>query len=196
MRVGIDFDNTIVCYDGLFHKIAVAERLVPPNCGPAKTAIRDHLRAAGREHDWTALQGHVYGVGISEARPFWGAIQFLSDPPPGCEVLIISHRTRRPYRGEHLDLHAAARAWLSRHGLGDLLDAGAVHFEETREAKLEKIAATRCDAFVDDLPEFLADPAFPSAVQRILFDPGGIHAPNPLYACCASWDDIAHAFRA
>lgn len=196
MRIGIDFDNTIVCYDGLFHKIAVAERLVPRDCGPTKTEIRDHLRAAGRERDWTALQGRVYGTGISQAQPFRGAIQFLSDPPSGCEIWIVSHRTRRPYLGDDMDLHAAARTWLSCHGLDDLLDAGVVHFEETREAKLKRIAAIGCDAFVDDLPEFLADPEFPSEARRILFDPAGVHAPNPLYVCCGSWDDIADAVRA
>ena len=30
MLVGLDFDNTIVCYDGLFHWLAAERSFVPP----------------------------------------------------------------------------------------------------------------------------------------------------------------------
>ena len=29
MLIGVDFDNTIVCYDGLFHRVAVEQGLIP-----------------------------------------------------------------------------------------------------------------------------------------------------------------------
>ena len=44
--IGIDFDNTIVCYDDVFARVAVELGLVPPKVATSKTAIRDHLRAA------------------------------------------------------------------------------------------------------------------------------------------------------
>jgi hypothetical protein len=45
--IGIDFDNTIVCYDEVFGRVAVEQGLVPPHAATSKTAIRDHLRASG-----------------------------------------------------------------------------------------------------------------------------------------------------
>jgi len=186
MRIGVDFDNTIVCYDTVFHTTAVKHHLVPRSCGISKTEVRDYLRGIDREDDWTALQGLVYGDGMMDAAPFAGVIDFLRNPPDGFDAIIVSHRTRRPYRGD-ADLHAAALSWLSRHGLDDLMTRGAVHFEETREAKFAKIAGLGCDLFIDDLPEFLIDPAFPKAVRRILFDPGNLHPDALAYTRCASW---------
>ena len=62
MRIGIDFDNTIACYDGVFHAAAVARGLIPAEIPTDKTSVRNHLRAIGREPDWTELQGYVYGA--------------------------------------------------------------------------------------------------------------------------------------
>ena len=61
MTLGIDFDNTIVGYDQLFHRVAVERRLIPANLPPRKNDVRDFLRSQGREDDWTMLQGYVYG---------------------------------------------------------------------------------------------------------------------------------------
>ena len=43
-KIGIDFDNTIVFYDDLFHKIATEEKLIPSNFPTSKVLIRDYLR--------------------------------------------------------------------------------------------------------------------------------------------------------
>jgi len=190
IRIGVDFDNTIVCYDTVFHRTAVEHGLVPSSCGTSKTEVRDFLRACGREDDWTALQGLAYGDGMMLAHAFDGALDFLLSPPEGAVVTIISHRTRRPYRGD-ADLHAAARDWIERNGLRVLLDGNAVFFEETRNAKFARISALACDLFIDDLPEFLSDPAFPSNVRRILFDPANLHPEASVYSRCRSWRQVA-----
>ncbi len=39
---------------------------------PTKQAVRDFLRATGREADWTELQGIAYGPRIADAEPFPG----------------------------------------------------------------------------------------------------------------------------
>ena len=62
MRVGFDFDNTIVCYDDSFHAAAVERGLIPADVPADKKSVRDYCVAAGREDDWTELQGHVYGT--------------------------------------------------------------------------------------------------------------------------------------
>ena len=43
MRIGVDFDNTIVCYDTLFHRLAVEEGLIPPDIPPRKEIGRAHV---------------------------------------------------------------------------------------------------------------------------------------------------------
>src|SRR6266404_4116929 len=61
MRIGIDFDNTIACYDGVFHAAALERGLIPADIGRDKNSVRDHLNGAGRNDDFTELQGYVYG---------------------------------------------------------------------------------------------------------------------------------------
>jgi hypothetical protein len=194
-RIGIDFDNTLVCYDPLFHRLAVARGLIPTEVPPTKGEIRGFLRRAGREADWTALQGEVYGEQILEAEPFPGALEFLR----GCGHLgltpyVISHKTRFPFLGRHHDLHAAGHRWLAAHGFYDAsrgtLTPDRVYFELTKEAKLTRIAVLRCDAFIDDLPELLADPGFPAGVRRILFDPNGIPAGDQVDVRAGSWPEV------
>jgi hypothetical protein len=194
--IGVDFDNTIVCYDEVFGRVAVEQGLVPRHAATSKTAIRDHLRAAGQEDRWTELQGTIYGPRMMDAPPFPGIVEFFAAcRAAGIPVAIVSHRTRFPYLGERHDLHAAARDWLARHGFHDPdgigLPVERVFFEETKEAKLARIAAVGCTHFIDDLPELLTHPLFPANVRRILFDP---HAAGPLPAGTlrlTAWDQAA-----
>jgi hypothetical protein len=177
-RIGVDFDNTIVCYDAVFHALAVAKRWVPPAVTPTKQAIRAYLRAAGREDQWTELQGEAYGAAMSAAPAFAGAPEFFA----ACvrrevSVCIISHRTRHPYAGPPFDLHVSAQRWLDAMGFFDPQRVGLAHaqvfFEETPEEKLRRVVTCECTHFIDDLPEFLAAPGFPLAATRIHFDPRG-----------------------
>jgi len=193
--IGLDFDNTIVCYDEVFARVAIEEGLVPQGVAPTKSTIRDHLRRTGREEVWTELQGRVYGPLMRYAVPFPGALEFIAEAVRGgYDVAIVSHRTRYPYRGERHDLHAAARTWLTRHGCGDggsvgLADAR-IHFEESKDAKLRRIGVLGCRSFVDDLPEIVGSTDFPHDVDRILFDPAGITAPTASFVVARSWSEV------
>ena len=196
--IGIDFDNTIVCYDDVFARVAVELGLVPPEFATSKTAIRDHLRAAGQEDRWTELQGTIYGPRMPDAPPFPGVIEFFAAcRAAGMPVAIVSHRTRFPYLGERHNLHAAARDWLARHGFHDPAGIGLpidrVFFEETKEAKLARIAEVGCTHFIDDLPELLAHRLFPRHVRRILFDPRGEHVLIPGVDPASSWGQLSAA---
>ena len=42
--LGIDLDNTLVCYDGLFHSTAHEEALIDPAAPKSKERIRDSIR--------------------------------------------------------------------------------------------------------------------------------------------------------
>ena len=55
MRIGVDFDNTIVCYDEVFHRVALERKLISPSLRVNKGAVRDHLRTIGREDAWTEM---------------------------------------------------------------------------------------------------------------------------------------------
>lgn len=193
MRIGVDFDNTLVCYDRLFHELALELALIPATLPADKESVRDYLRATGREERWTELQGLAYGLRISEAVPFPGAQAYLRRCRElGIPVCVVSHKTRLPVRGPQVDLQQAARGWLAAHGFhepeGVGLPVDQVFFEETKAGKLERIAAQRCTHFIDDLPEFLQAPDFPQGVQRILFDPLSRHAGKGPLTCLSSWD--------
>lgn len=179
MRLGIDFDNTIVSYDALFHRVAVEQAVVPATCVVSKLAVRDHLRAAGKEDVWTTMQGYVYGARMDEAIAFPGALEFLAwARGAGIALAIISHRTRHPFLGPRYDLHESARRWVDTHltcGDRPLVAASSVFFTLTREEKIRCIDDWRCDYFIDDLPEVLDAAAFPSDTVKLLFDPDGVH---------------------
>ncbi|MBV9565683.1 MAG: hypothetical protein JOY90_35305 [Bradyrhizobium sp.] len=178
MRIGIDFDNTIACYDGVFHAAALARGLIPPDLARDKTSVRDHLNKCGCKDAFTELQGHVYGVRMDWVSPFPGFAEFIGAAQrAGHALFVISHRTRRPILGPAHDLHAAARSFLRDRGLvgtgPSQIDPERVFFEPTKEEKVARAAGLRCDLFIDDLPEILAMAAFPAKMRRILFDPSG-----------------------
>lgn len=196
IQLGIDFDNTIVCYDEVFHRLALAEGLIPASVPCDKTSVRDFLRAAGREDRWTAMQAVVYGERMPEGRPFPGVLDFFGAcAERGLRVSIISHRTRQPIVGEPCDLHAAAFRWLEANGLVDLVSREAIHFLETRAEKVARVGEAGCTHFIDDLPEFLAEPLLSPALGRILFDPARAVRSKPGLAVVSSWGEVRAMFE-
>ncbi|MBV8926681.1 MAG: hypothetical protein JOZ74_15030 [Bradyrhizobium sp.] len=190
MRIGIDFDNTIACYDGVFHAAALERGLIPENLGRDKNTVRDYLNDAGRADDFTELQGHVYGARMDLASPYPGFGEFVATArQTGHELFVVSHKTRHPILGASHDLHAAARGFLVARGLvgagGGQIDPDRVCFEETKQAKIARIAALDCEVFIDDLPEIFAVPGFPDKARRILFDPANQFAD---FACPRNLD--------
>jgi hypothetical protein len=196
LHLGVDFDNTIVCYDEVFHRLALAEGLIPSSVPCDKTSVRDFLRAAGREDHWTAMQAVVYGERMPEARPFPGVLDFFAAcAGRALRVSIISHRTRQPIVGEPCDLHAAALRWLEENGFVDLVSREAIHFLETRAEKVAQAGHVGCTHFIDDLPEFLAEPLLPPALRRILFDPARAVRSKPGLTVVSSWAEVEAMFE-
>lgn len=196
MHIGIDFDNTIACYDALFHRVCHEAGLIPAGLPANKSDVRNYLREQGREDDWTEIQGLVYGPRITEATPFPGVADFIRTARfRGIPVSIISHKTRHPYLGEKHDLHAAAHHFLEHHGIvGDgMLGLDAVSLEPTKEAKVDRIRTRGCTHFVDDLPEFLALVTLAADGQRILFDPNNLYEDTADWQRHSSWQTIAEA---
>jgi len=202
MVLGVDFDNTIVCYDPLFHQLAVERGLIPRQVPPRKNAVRDFLRQQGREADWTELQGCVYGARMVEAPPFPGVLDFfIRGRRQGLPLFILSHKTRLPAAGPAYDLHQTALAWLTAQGFFDPARGGLspdrVRFGATRPEKIGLIRAAGCTHFIDDLPETFLEETFPPHVGKILF---GQHPSPPILSpvkVMENWSQItAYVFPA
>jgi hypothetical protein len=195
MRIGIDFDNTMISYDAVFHATAVRRGLVDAATEQRKQAIRDTIRRApDGELSWQHLQGQVYGSLIADATMVAGVDKFLRRcRMMHCEVAIVSHKTEFGHHDrQRVNLRDAALGWMTAHKFfaddGFAIPSRNVFFEATRAEKLARIAALDCDWFIDDLAELLADPAFPPGVRRILFAPAQtVRAP---FLVCPSWAEI------
>ncbi len=201
ITLGVDFDNTIVGYDRLFHRVALDLGVIPPELPATKNAVRDHLNRQGNKAVFTEMQGTVYGARMAEAEECPGAKATLADlVRAGITIFIISHKTRTPLRGPPHDLHAAARGWLEVQGFFDASRVGLrreqVFFEPTKEAKLARIASCGCTHFVDDLPEILTHPAFPKSVTRILYDPSAQPSPSGINLRLAAWPQLPTLLKA
>ena len=198
MRIGIDFDNTIVSYDALFYKVAVNQTLVPADLPKSKLAVRDYLRKIDNEPAWTELQGYVYGTKMGDAKAYPLVIEFVKFArDKDISIAIVSHKTKYPFIGPKYDLHESARCWIANTLMdGDisLIEPDNVFFELTKEDKIARIADIECDYFIDDLPEILRMPGFPKNLKRILFDPEQIYKTDRLYTKLGSWRDISAFF--
>ena len=195
MRIGIDFDNTVVAYDEVFLSTARDRGLVPQGFIGSKQEIRDAIRLLpGGEISWQRLQSYVYGVGITEARLFQGVDRFLHRCwTKAVPIVIVSHKTEFGHHSAEINLRAAALEWLNVNGFFNQtygITAGEVYFESTRADKLARIASLGCTHFIDDLEEVLIDPAFPPRVTRILFSDTEIALRPAPYIVCPTWRDI------
>jgi hypothetical protein len=196
MRVGIDFDNTIACYDGVFHAAALEKGLIPADLNRDKNSVRDHLNGSGRNDDFTELQGYVYGARMELVSPYPGFAEFVEAArSAGHTLFIISHKTKHPILGPRHDMHAAARAFLTARGLVGAkphqINPTSVFFELTKEEKVARAAELRCEIFIDDLPEILEMQGFPSGMRRILFDPQSQFNGRDGFERRTSWAAIA-----
>jgi hypothetical protein len=199
MKVGIDFDNTLVSYDNVFLKAASEHNLLPQSFSGGKKDVRNAIRASAGEAAWTKLQAEVYGNRMAEARMIEGAKEFVAAcRESGATVNVVSHKTRFAAADPGgADLHAVARSWMeangffSKEGLG--LRREDIYFEPTREGKCRRIEALGCGYFIDDLEEVFREPSFPLGVQCFLLHRGDGPVPSGPFTAFASWDAITEA---
>lgn len=182
MVIGIDFDNTIVCYDRTFLEIAESLSIAIESGG---LSIKQQLARTIRsepsgEYRWSCLQGEAYGPRVQNAQPYPGFIDFASKAlREGHRVVIISHKTTFPSVGPQYPLRKHANQWIEQNLaplilLGFKLDTD-VFYEETQWSKAARIKTEACNFFVDDLEEILTHPEFPSSCRGIHFHPQSEH---------------------
>ncbi len=194
IKLGLDFDNTIACYETVIEILAEELLDLPPEVPRTKLGVRDHLRKSEREPEWSVFQGELYGPGMRYAQPFKGAVEaMLQLVDAGHQLVIVSHRSRRPYAGKPHDLHAAARGWVSEklQAVGLFTeDDNSVIFLESRKEKLQRISELGCYAFLDDLPEVLDAPEFPNSTKGVLFDPSGSYLEPKGQSRISAWSEL------
>jgi len=197
MRIGVDFDNTLVSYDDAFADVGREEGVLPIDFVGDKEAVRTVL--IQRRPDgliWESLQGQVYGRQIGRAKLFDGAREFLSRcrDEAGFEIFVISHKTKFAHHDPHeTNLRKAAIGWMKCQGFfrqsGGFISPAHVNFLDTRDDKVGRIAELRCDLFVDDLIEVLEHPAMPENCRKVKFR--GV--PQSRFEQYQSWQKINNA---
>jgi hypothetical protein len=196
MRIGLDFDNTIVGYDHLFVPTAVSLGWLTQDFAGGKTMVRDALRAkANGELRWQKLQAEIYGRRMPEALMIPGVREFLElCRERGVELSIVSHKTEHPAADPSLNLRQAARDWMAANDLFAFVPPERIFFEGSRESKIARIEELEVESFVDDLEEIFRHPDFPPSIRRLLLAPDG-SAPGP-FEVFATWSEISDAIFA
>jgi hypothetical protein len=195
MRIGLDLDNTLICYDQAFLRVGKEEGILPASFAGNKAAVKRALLVERPDGSlWEGLQGLVYGRRIDAATLFDGVTEFLGRCRNRADIVaIVSHKTERAHYDPKTDLRVAALQWMESRqffdtsGLG--LERGNVYFEGTRDDKVRRIRDLGCDVFVDDLAEVLIHGGMPAACRKILFGSD----PQIGFEQYASWHEVCDA---
>ena len=196
MLIGIDLDNTLICYDRAFQRVAREEGLLSASFEGNKAAVKRALLEVRPDgYEWERLQGLVYGRRIDAAELFDGVAGFFETcRDRGDQVVIVSHKTELAHHDPlRTDLRVAALQWMDGNGFFDParlgFDRRQVHFEATRDGKVDRIRALRCDVFVDDLTEVLGHSGMPGGCRKILFG----SEPQDEFEQYEAWKDVRDA---
>ena len=201
IAIGVDFDNTLVSYDKLIHRVAAERGLIGLETEASKKQVRDSIRELpGGEAEWQKVQALVYGPRIGEATPAPGASEFLEEcARHGIKVNIVSHKTEfANYDETGTNLRSAAMSWLEQHQFFDAeslgLSGNDVYFESTRREKLERIEQLGCTHFIDDLEETFLEESFPPRVLKLLYSRQiPVRTPDYVYLA-GDWQRITDNF--
>jgi hypothetical protein len=170
MIVGIDLDNTIIDYSNIFYKIG-KQKKIKIKRSTSKNNLKTFIQSASKK-EWTRIQGEVYGKKIMGANLFKNFTNFLKFAfENNIQLVIISHKTKKPIIGKKNDLHKAAQNFLIKKIGKNVFKLNKnLFFEEKLEDKIKKIKEYDCDYFIDDLEKVLLDKKFPTTTEKILFN--------------------------
>jgi len=198
MRIGIDFDNTIINYANVFTQQALRLGLLKPGTeNVTKQFVRDSIKElpdGGKK--WCKLQGNVYGKFVNDAKPFEGVLDFIKKcVSKKIDVFIVSHKTKYAQAiEEKINLREAALGWLQNNKFlnadGSCLNESQIFFEDPRESKINRIKELQCTHFIDDLEEVLLEPSFPENVEKILFSSQVELSDKKPFKVCDHWREI------
>ena len=197
MKIGLDFDNTIACYNDVFSSEAKIKGLVNKDWEGSKQDLKLLLDSQeDGQTTWQTMQGKVYGPSMQKATLFPGVARFLLRCKlNGHTVFIVSHKTKYG----HFDktktlLREASLKWMDSQGFfKDALfgiNRKNIFFANTQSEKVLKIKSLNLDVFVDDLEEIFLHHDFPE-IKKILFSrSSSIQSSIELFN---NWTDIEKA---
>ena len=197
MKIGLDFDNTIACYNDVFSSEAKIKGLVNKEWEGSKQDLKLLLDSQeDGQTTWQTMQGKVYGPSMQKATLFPGVARFLLRCKlKGHTVFIVSHKTKYG----HFDktktlLREASLKWMDSQGFfKDALfgiNRKNIFFANTQSEKVLKIKSLNLDVFVDDLEEIFLHHDFPE-IKKILFSrSSSIQSSIELFN---NWTDIEKA---
>ena len=177
-RFGFDLDNTLIDYSNSVEEYCHANSL--EECKTID-CLRALLRASDASgHRWQEAQGWLYTDGLAFARPGFGAVglcEYLKRN--GFELQIVSHKTEHtPDFCGGKPLREIASRWIAEGELSVYFpDSKMIHYEPTRELKIERIQSLELDYFVDDLEEVFQEPGYPKEVTSFLLKGMGHQIP-------------------
>ena len=180
MRVGIDIDNTIICYDRVFATVAISHGF-SVRSGSSKNEVKKWFHDRHLNQAFTFVQGEVYGSSIHLASVFDGVLAFIDVARRSdCQLFLVSHKTRYPMIGDKFDLRQSATSFLesknvisNKNGKGVVPDN--VFYEGTLAKKISRIAALNLDFFIDDLSQVFEHLNFPKKTSRVHFSRDAMH---------------------
>ena len=197
MLIGLDFDNTIACYNDVFTSEAKIKGLVNQEWEGSKQDLKlllDTLEDG--QTVWQTMQGQVYGPSMQKATIFPGVARFLLRCKlEGHTVYIVSHKTKYG----HFDktktlLRKASLKWMDNQGFfkDNLygINRKNIFFANTQSEKVLKIRNLNLDVFIDDLEEVFFHHDFPE-IKKILFS--GSSSIYKDVELCNNWTDIENA---
>jgi hypothetical protein len=199
--IGVDFDNTIVTYDELMHKIAIEKGWISPEISKSKKQIRDSIRQLpDGEIEWQKLQAIAYGWQMQHAKLIDGVQEFFKlCQQHKIQTYIVSHKTEYAnYDETKTNLRSAAINWMEKNSffsdLGLALSQEQVFFESTRVGKIDRIKQLKCTDFIDDLEETFLEESFPDNVNKILYAPHQEHSGKLELKIVSKWQQINEYF--
>lgn len=199
--IGVDFDNTLVCYDRLICQVAVQRGIAIPDGVRSKRQIRDAIRRRlDGETEWQRIQALVYGPRLNEAVLNEGVGDFFTRcRHAGARVYIVSHKTPyAAYDETRTDLREAALSWMEDHRFFDRSGLGLsredVYFEGTRGEKIERIRRLGCTHFIDDLEETFREESFPTHIAKVLYAPDPPSPFPPGVKVFSAWKEVRDYF--
>jgi hypothetical protein len=154
MRVGLDFDGTIVNHSGHKLKLAAARGYELLDWQANTNVMKHHMPA----DDYKEIKEMIYTAMTVEAPPMDGFAEALQKLDG--ELYLIS--ARRP------DSVRFAQDWMQAHRVYDRIPAERVHFCSSSKDKHKVVHELQIDVYLDDKISVLE--SLPYRTKKCLFD--------------------------
>ena len=187
MRIGFDFDNTIVDYELVFTQIA--NELNLEYLDSPKNSIKNYYEVElDQPNSWKKIQFKVYCELISKIAPsekFITLLNWLINNSH--DIFIVSHKTQNiKINNKNLNLRQPAKKWIEDNI--PIFNKERIFFESSAIAKIRKIKSLNLDFFVDDLMTILNHRQFPHVTKKILFN-SSLDKLNKIYIA-SNWEEV------